>query len=234
MGRQSSNRGAGRPRAVPYVGSLPAREQILDAAARLFVQKGFSATSTREIAEDCGMRQASLYYHFSGKDEILVELLHRSVRPTVDKVEKIEALVPPATHEAALYLLALIDVRTLAAAPHNLGMLARLPEITQCPAYDDYRETRRELVDAYGRLGSSIAQNPIATILGQEKLGELLLSWVDSVINLRVAGDKISPRTAGAIAGSCLRVCGVADDRIELARETAYQLLPGFHDEVPA
>lgn len=48
------------------------REEILDAAAGLFVDRGFEGTSTREIAEAVGIRQASVYYHFpSGKDEIL-------------------------------------------------------------------------------------------------------------------------------------------------------------------
>jgi AcrR family transcriptional regulator len=72
----------GRPRAVPDAGSpLSPREQILDAAAALFAEHGLSGTSTRAIAERVGIRQASLYYHFAGKDDLLVELLTRSVRP---------------------------------------------------------------------------------------------------------------------------------------------------------
>ena len=59
------------------------RAQILDAAAELFVRQGLAATTTRQIADRVGIRQASLYYHFAGKDEILLELLTQSVRPSL-------------------------------------------------------------------------------------------------------------------------------------------------------
>jgi AcrR family transcriptional regulator len=87
----------GRPRLVPSNTAAPPREQVLHAAAQLFVTKGFAATSTREIADKVGIRQASLYYHFTGKDEILAELLERSVRPTVDRVDQIEQLTASAS-----------------------------------------------------------------------------------------------------------------------------------------
>lgn len=105
----------GRPRHISGPNSsLSPRDQILDASARLFVHQGFAATSTREIAERVGIRQASIYYHFpSGKDEILGELLEKSVRPTVDKVAQIEGMCPPEAPETALYVLMLLDVRTL-------------------------------------------------------------------------------------------------------------------------
>ena len=51
------------------------RERILDAAADLFVEKGFAATSLREIAERVGVTKAALYYHFTSKDELLSALL---------------------------------------------------------------------------------------------------------------------------------------------------------------
>jgi AcrR family transcriptional regulator len=89
------------------------REEILDIAAGLFVDQGIAATSTRDIAEAVGVRQSSLYYHYpSGKDEMLAELLQRSIRPTLDKIEKIEALSaePDATPEVLLYLLVTLDV----------------------------------------------------------------------------------------------------------------------------
>ena len=56
----------GRPRLVPSNTAAPPREQVLHAAAQLFVTKGFAATSTREIADKVGIRQASLYYRDDG------------------------------------------------------------------------------------------------------------------------------------------------------------------------
>lgn len=51
------------------------RLRILDAAAGLFRQKGFTATTLRDIAAKCGIQAGSIYYHFASKDEVLAEVL---------------------------------------------------------------------------------------------------------------------------------------------------------------
>ncbi|MCU1485633.1 MAG: transcriptional regulator, TetR family [Actinomycetia bacterium] len=51
------------------------RQRILDAAAELFVERGYEATSLREIAERVGVTKAALYYHFPGKEDLLRALL---------------------------------------------------------------------------------------------------------------------------------------------------------------
>lgn len=116
----------GRPRHIPVRSSRPPREEIIDTAARLFTDSGFAATSTRDIAEAIGIRQASLYYHFpEGKDTILTEVLGQTIRPTLESIDRVEDLTDePST---ALYLLALLDIRTLADAPHNSGFWGCTP-----------------------------------------------------------------------------------------------------------
>lgn len=47
------------------------RAELLRAAARLFVDKGFEATTTRDIAQAVGMRSGSPFYHFRSKQELL-------------------------------------------------------------------------------------------------------------------------------------------------------------------
>ena len=54
--------------------SGPTAELIVDAAAALFCEKGFNETTTREIAARLNIRQASLYYHISGKEELLYRI----------------------------------------------------------------------------------------------------------------------------------------------------------------
>ena len=51
------------------------RESILEAAAHIFGEKGFHATSMQDIAEAVNLQKASLYYHFESKQEILIALL---------------------------------------------------------------------------------------------------------------------------------------------------------------
>ena len=162
-GAVGPRRRAGRPRLRPAsdAGVAP-RDQILDAAAELFVVQGLAATTTRQIAERVGIRQASLYYYFAGKDEILLELLTLSVRPSLQVAATLESRCAgsPAT---GLYALALIDVQTLTRAPHNIGTLYLLPEVLG-EAYASFRAERAELQATYGRLahhaGGGVGQPP--------------------------------------------------------------------------
>ena len=50
------------------------RDRILEVATSHFVQRGYDGTSMREIADDCGITKAALYYHFAGKAELLNEV----------------------------------------------------------------------------------------------------------------------------------------------------------------
>lgn len=60
------------PRRKSEAGMEPNRRaELLRAAARLFVEKGFDATTTRDIAEAVGMRSGSPFYHFRSKQELL-------------------------------------------------------------------------------------------------------------------------------------------------------------------
>jgi AcrR family transcriptional regulator len=45
--------------------------EIVDAAARVFAERGFHGASTQDIADVLGIRQASLYYYFASKEQAL-------------------------------------------------------------------------------------------------------------------------------------------------------------------
>lgn len=52
-----------------------AREAILSAAMRLFAEKGYAGTSTREICQAAGITKPVLYYHFRSKEHLYQELM---------------------------------------------------------------------------------------------------------------------------------------------------------------
>jgi AcrR family transcriptional regulator len=57
---------------------LPAdkrRKQLLNAAFRLFLKKGYRVTTTEEIARRAGLTKGALYHHFKSKEDILYELV---------------------------------------------------------------------------------------------------------------------------------------------------------------
>jgi AcrR family transcriptional regulator len=63
------------------------RAQLLDAAARLFRERGFHATSMRDIAKAVGMLSGSIYYHFDSKEEMLFAVYQEGERRVAEAVD---------------------------------------------------------------------------------------------------------------------------------------------------
>lgn len=60
------------------------REEILQAAAQIFREKGYHAASMRDLAEAVDLQKASLYHHLQSKQELLLELLDRAIDLLID------------------------------------------------------------------------------------------------------------------------------------------------------
>ena len=65
------------------------REDILEAAAQVFREKGFHGASMNDIAEAVSLQKASLYHHVSSKQEILLELLDRALELLLERISPI-------------------------------------------------------------------------------------------------------------------------------------------------
>ncbi|NJP07965.1 MAG: TetR/AcrR family transcriptional regulator [Chloroflexaceae bacterium] len=60
------------------VESQATRERLLDAAERLFAQKGYTGVTLRDIATEVGIRHTSLYHHVpGGKQQLFIEVSER-------------------------------------------------------------------------------------------------------------------------------------------------------------
>ena len=55
--------------------TIPTKQKILVCAVDLFALKGYTETSVREIAAAVGIKPASLYNHFTSKEDILINIL---------------------------------------------------------------------------------------------------------------------------------------------------------------
>jgi AcrR family transcriptional regulator len=55
--------------------TVPAKQAIRDAAAAFFAEKGFAATSTREICQRAGITKPVLYYYFGNKEQLYEEVV---------------------------------------------------------------------------------------------------------------------------------------------------------------
>jgi len=80
-----------------------AREDILNAAERVFAEKGFARTSTQEVARAAGVSQSQIHYHFGTKEglwdathdrafqdyyDAQVDILTRALRPGENRLER--------------------------------------------------------------------------------------------------------------------------------------------------
>ena len=67
------------------------KDVIIAKAAKLFREKGFSATSMRDLAEHVGVEAASLYNHISSKAEILQEICFKVANNFLSHIEEVDA-----------------------------------------------------------------------------------------------------------------------------------------------
>jgi AcrR family transcriptional regulator len=78
--QRSKRERALRPRKAPrQQRAVETRARILEAAAVVFTEHGYSAGTTNRIAERAGMSVGSLYQYFPNKDAILVELVEAHI-----------------------------------------------------------------------------------------------------------------------------------------------------------
>jgi AcrR family transcriptional regulator len=72
------------------------RKQILDAALRLFSEKGFVRTSVRDIAQAAGITDAAIYYHFASKRDLFEALIEeRGFTAVLEELERAEITLGP-------------------------------------------------------------------------------------------------------------------------------------------
>ncbi|MFD4246128.1 TetR/AcrR family transcriptional regulator [Streptomyces sp. NPDC058525] len=205
-------RRVGRPRADrlrPRSGRPP-REEFLCAAAELFTALGYAATTTRAVAERAGMRQATMYHYFGGKEDLLAELLESTVAPSLVLARQ---LLADGERPAArrLWELCRSDVLLLCGGPCNLGALYLLPEVAGA-RFERFRRMRGELKDAYRVLldgtgvGAELAGDGAALALRND----LVFGLIEGVMLIHRA-DPGRPVAvfAEATADAALRIAGV-------------------------
>lgn len=65
------------------------KNEILDAAAKLFTEKGYDSTSTNDILDAVGIARGTLYHHFKSKEDIMDGLVTRQVEQIVADIQEV-------------------------------------------------------------------------------------------------------------------------------------------------
>ena len=129
--------------------SEPARRQILDAALRLFADRGIAAVSLREIRLAAKQRNAgALHYHFGSKDGLLKALLERELPPLVARRRELLAEAVAASSAdlrpvAAIFVLPFAEFAT--GSPQQRAVVLLLSEL-----HDDVSLSFTRIMDLVG------------------------------------------------------------------------------------
>src|ERR671935_1192639 len=94
-GPRARDRVDGRTRAARAEGR-EAREELLSAALRVFARRGYREAGVDEIAAEAGYSKGALYWHFSGKEELLMSLLEERIDAPMRDRFALLASAPPA------------------------------------------------------------------------------------------------------------------------------------------
>jgi AcrR family transcriptional regulator len=210
-------RRVGRPRVDPTARDGEPREEILDAAAKLFSTVGYARTTTRAVAAASGLRQPSLFHYFPTKEDLLAELLDRTVSPALAFLHWL--LEQPARPEVQLYALAWRDTDNLCAGPHNLGALQLLPE-ARAERFSPFWTKRTKLQRGYRTLVRDCGA------VDAELTTELVFGLVESVIVwYRRGGRHGRAAVAHGVARGALRLTTGRSGEFPRQRAAAVALL---------
>jgi AcrR family transcriptional regulator len=114
------------------------RERLLSAAEHLFSERGYHHVSMRDIAQELGIKQASLYHHApGGKEQLFVEATERSLKRHRDGLSEaistafelegqLEAAARWLTTHSPLNLQSMLEIDMKALSPDNGRRLTQL------------------------------------------------------------------------------------------------------------
>ena len=74
---------------------METRTKILNSAQRLIQTRSFEGFSFQDIADEVGIRKASLYHHFDSKDAVAIGVLKRGADWVTGQLDATKELAPP-------------------------------------------------------------------------------------------------------------------------------------------
>ena len=159
------------------------RRRIIDAAVRVFAEKGFHTSRVSEVSAEAGVAHGLLYHYFRSKDELLETIFRETWRALLDALREVEESGEPAREQ--LRKVAAIVLRTWTREPDLVRVLVR--EVTRSPHVQ--REVG-EIAQAFAAIERIVAAGQqrgelrpgleprLAAVVLYGALEEILTGWV--------------------------------------------------------
>ena len=121
----------------PGAGENPAkRDQILDGALKIFMEKGFDGASMNDVTRAAGVSKGTIYVYFENKDDLFVALINRerarmaeNVRTALDETVPLEDTL---FNFGMLVATHLSSPRTARGMRMALGVVDTMPDTAHC------------------------------------------------------------------------------------------------------
>jgi AcrR family transcriptional regulator len=165
------------------VASEDKRRRIIDAAVRVFAEKGFHTSRVSEVSAEAGVAHGLLYHYFASKEELLETIFRETWRALLDALREVEESSDPAREQ--LRKIAAIVLRTWTREPDLVRVLVR--EVTRSPQVQ--REVA-EIAQAFAAIERIVAAGQargelrpeleprLAAFVLYGALEEILTGWV--------------------------------------------------------
>jgi TetR/AcrR family transcriptional regulator, fatty acid metabolism regulator protein len=95
------------------------RRRIIDAAVKVFAEKGFFGAKVSEIADAAGVADGTIYLYFKSKDDILISLFQEKMSEIVKQLQAILSDLPDPETKMRRYVI------------EHLKLVASQPELMQ-------------------------------------------------------------------------------------------------------
>ena len=187
--------------------------EVLDAAARVFYERGYSDASVQDVADELGILKGSLYHYIDTKEDLLFRLLqetHDEIYQILEEVSAMEGLTP----------LARLEVYIRRQVEYNLDNLLRVSVY--------YHDIERLSVERRKEIFARRREHE---------------RWVVSVIDEAKAAGEADPSLDSRVAARCLFATIIwtyrwyrkgRDSRQKVADVCAEFALRGVVGEAPA
>ena len=163
-------------------------ERILDAAEDLFAERGYDATTLRDVAAAVGVRNPSLYNHFSSKEALYSAVLERGIRPVFEALTRWVEGADAADQGA----LALEMTRLLAERP----ALARLIQHEVLRGAEHMTPMLREwLGPVLGRARHMVEAGPLGKAWPPELVPNLVIAMYHVIVGYVTVGPLLAELT---------------------------------------
>lgn len=166
------------------------REQILDAAMRVFAQKGFRRATNRDVAREAGITAGLIYYYFANKEALFKTLLEE--RSPLQLTTQITAQMQQQPPEVFLSMLVLRVLAIVEGEQFVSMVRVVLPEVLHNPEIAPFMSSFLQRVLGFlgNYLHTQIARGTVRADLNLEVVSQMLMgTLITFVLRRQVLRD---------------------------------------------